>query len=289
MRVSPRSVAVAAVVKQRLEQRFQHAFCGQFHDLVLEAADPQRSPFFTARLRNIRPTLRLRSVTHPLQAGGQISQICLQVLLVHRLADAVDSQGLFAFQSPKAIPQVVDVRDVVIQRSEHQGRIRPCSNSYPCRVCAHRNFTPCIVPVFLPSRASECGNLHSAVISRFNAKPVPVPLRSRRLRAFFHVGPSYSGEIRPRASPHARIAPLSLFGSMLSETPGAREPLSSSAVSRMACALGQHDRQSPKLSRSRGYVSDSWHTPFTSPNSRCQCSGSGRLDRPYPERLLGCS
>ncbi len=162
-------------------------------------------------------------------------------------------------------------------------------DSYPCQVCAHRNLTPCIVPVFLPSRASECGNLHSTGISRFIAKPVPVPLRSRHLRAFFYVGPSYSGDIRPRASPHARIAPLLLLGSMLSETPGAREPLSYSAVSRMACALGQHDRQSPKLSRSRGYVSDSWHTPFTSPNSRCKCSSSGRLDRPCPERLLGCS
>ena len=138
------------------------------------------------------------SVTHPLQAGGQISQICLQVLLVHRLADAVDSQGLFAFQSPKAIPQVVDVRDVVIQRSKHQDRVCPCSTSYPCQVCAHRNFTPCIVPVFLPSRASECGNLHSTGISRFNAKPVPVPLRSRRLRAFFYVGPAYSDDTAPK-------------------------------------------------------------------------------------------
>jgi len=34
----------------------------------------------------------------------------------------------------------------------------------------------------------------------------------------------------------------------------------------MACVLGQNDRQSPILTCSRGYVSDSGHTPFTSLN-----------------------
>src|SRR5262245_45861646 len=41
-----------------------------------------------------------------------------------------------------------------------------------------------------------------------------------------------------------------------------------------------------ELSRSRGYVSDSEHPLFTSPNTHCPRSGSGRLDRPYPGRLL---
>lgn len=49
------------------------------------------------------------------------------------------------------------------------------------------------MPVFLPSRASERGNLHSTGISRFFAIPVPVPLQSRRWNASFHVGRSYSG------------------------------------------------------------------------------------------------
>ena len=84
-------------------------------------------------------------------------------------------------------------------RCRAEGVLCPCSTSYPCQVCAHRNFTPCIVPVFLPSRASECRNLHSTVISRFNAKPVPVPLRSRRLRAFFYVGPTYSDDTAPKS------------------------------------------------------------------------------------------
>ena len=36
-------------------------------------------------------------------------------------------------------------------------------------------------------------------------------------------------------------------------------------------------------------VSDSGHTLFTSSNTHCKCSSSGRLERPYPKRLLGCS
>ena len=52
--------------------------------------------------------------------------------------------------------------------------------------------------------------------------------------------------------------------------------------------VGQYDQQTPKLSRSRGSVSDSGHAPFTSPNAHCHSSGSGRLDRPYPGRLLLC-
>ena len=95
--------------------------------------------------------------------------------------------------------------------------------------------------------------------------------------------------VQPSTGINRFIARPVLFGSMLSETPGAREPLSYNAVSRLARALGQHDRQSPRFTRSPGYVSDSGNTPFTSPNSRRQSSSSGRLDRPYPERLLRCS
>src|SRR5262249_51466415 len=51
---------------------------------------------------------------------------------------------------------------------------------------------------------------------------------------------------------------------------------------------GQYAQQTPNLSRSRGYVSDSEHPLCTSPNARCPSSGSGWLDRPYPRRLLLC-
>ena len=140
--------------------------------------------------------------------------------------------------------------------------------------------------VFLLSRTFERGNLHSTGISRFIAKPVPVPIREGRLNSSYHVACSYSGAI-PKILPASQDCSMIVAGSMLSETPGAWNPLSCSAKSHMACSLGQNGRQSPKLSRSRGYVSDSGHTPFTSPTP-AESSSTGRLDRPYPERLLEC-
>ena len=117
--------------------------------------------------------------------------------------------------------------------------------------------------VFLLARVFECGNFHSTGISRFIAKPVPVPLQGNRLNRFFHVACSYSG-VMPKNLPACQDCYIIVVDSMLSETPGALNPLSCNANSRMACSLGQNGRQSPKLSRSRGYVSDSGHTPFTS-------------------------
>ena len=136
----------------------------------------------------------------------------------------------------------------------------------------------------LLSRTFERGNLHSTGISRFIATPVPVPLREVPLNSSYHVACSYSGA-RPKILLASQGCSMIVAGSMLSETPGAWNPLSCRAQSHMACSLGQNGRQSPTLSRSRGYVSDSGHTPFTSPTPAAR-SSTGRLDRPYPERLL---
>jgi hypothetical protein len=101
-----------------------------------------------------------------------------------------------------------------------------CLLAYPCQVWAHRWFTPCIVSVFPLSRVLERGTFHSTGISRFIARPGPVPLQSHHGNGFFYVARPYSGLHDPRVSLYARIAPLPLFGSMLSETPGARQSLS---------------------------------------------------------------
>ena len=75
--------------------------------------------------------------------------------------------------------------------------------------------------------------------------------------------------IRGVGQPVCRKAWLKQSSSMQSEAPAARAPLSYDANSRVACSLGQNVRQSPKLFRSRGYVSDSGHTPFTSLDTHC--------------------
>src|SRR4029450_6346976 len=121
---------------------------------------------------------------------------------------------------------MLDVRNMVVQRREYELGMCFCLLAYPCQVWAHRWFTPCIVSVFPLSRVLERGTFHSTGISRFIARPGPVPLQSHHGNGFFHVARPYSGWHDPRVSLYARIAPLPLFGSMLSETPGARQALS---------------------------------------------------------------
>jgi hypothetical protein len=116
----------------------------------------------------------------------------------------------------------------VIQRGKHQIGMRFRLDAYPFEVWAHREFTPCIVSVFLLLRAIARGTFHSTGISRFIARPGPVPLQRPHVHRSCYIANAYSGRFGPRESLHARDVSLPLFGSMLSETPGARQPLSPS-------------------------------------------------------------
>jgi len=122
---------------------------------------------------------------------------------------------------------MVDVCHGVIQGRTHQIGMRSRLVAYPCEVCAHRCFPPCLVSVFTLARVIERGTFHSTGMSRFLAPPGPVPLQRPHVPHSWYVADAYAGRPCLRGSLHARIAPLPLFDSMLSETPGARQPLSS--------------------------------------------------------------
>ena len=153
-------------------------------------------------------------------------EICLQICCIHRLGHLINPPGFVALEEPITCPSRIDVRYVVIQRREHLIGMLACSHAYPCEVCAHRWCTPWRVSGFPLSRVIVRGNFPSTGVSRFIARPGPVPLQRPHLNRFCYVARSYSGTVCPRASLHARVAPLLLFGSMLSETPGARQSLS---------------------------------------------------------------
>src|SRR4051794_11538399 len=124
---------------------------------------------------------------------------------------------------------MVEVCKVVIQGRKHQIGMRSRLVASPCEVCAHRGFTPCIVSVFPLSRVIARGTFPSTGMSRFLAPPGPVPLQSSHVTRSWYVADASSGHPCLRGALHARIAPRPLFDSMLSETPGARQPLSSHA------------------------------------------------------------
>src|SRR2546430_9928863 len=91
---------------------------------------------------------------------------------------------------------MLDVRNMMGQRREPQRGMRFCLLAYPCQVWAHRGFTPCVVSVFPLSRVLERGTFHSTGISRFIARPGPVPLQSHHGNGFFYVARPYSGSNR---------------------------------------------------------------------------------------------
>ena len=123
--------------------------------------------------------------------------------------------------------------------------------------------------VFLLARTFERGTFHSTGISRFIATPGPVPLQRPLLNHSCYVAHAYSGTAAQedlctpgllpyRCSTRCCLRPRGL----VSHCPW-RELTHGLRV-------GQHDQQAPKLSRSRGYVSDSAHARFTSSNTHCQ-------------------
>ena len=116
-------------------------------------------------------------VAHPFEASRQSLQICFQIMGIHRLGHFINAHGFVALEHVVAGTQVIDVRHVVIQRGKHQIAMGSRLDAYPIEVWAHRVITPCIVSVFPLSRVIERGTLHSTGISRFIAKPGPVPLQ----------------------------------------------------------------------------------------------------------------
>jgi len=113
--------------------------------------------------------------------------------------------------------------------------------------------------------------------------PSPIPRTASRppRRARY----PYSEAFPQGQSPHARIAPLSLLGSMLSETPGRRKSLSSIVSLHMACAQVNAISPFPNFPvlGAMCQIQGLHPSPRRTPTA---CSGSGRLDLPYPGRLL---
>jgi hypothetical protein len=159
----------------------------------------------------------------------------------------------------------------MVQRRAHQRGRRFGLLTSPCQVWAHRWFTPCIVSVFPLARVLERGTFPSAGVSPFIARPGPVPLQRPHLHRFCDVAGAYSGTACPRDSLHARIAPLPLCGSMLSEPPGARQALS------LACSDAWLARRSIRSA-------DTQTVPFSGLCVRCRASTLHLAERPRPQQ-----
>jgi hypothetical protein len=155
---------------------------------------------------------------------------------------------------------------VVIKPRKCQARLLARLLPYPCQIRSHCVPTLCIVPVFLLSRLTYRGDLRSAGISRLFARPLWLsgPHHSRRghLLPSFHIGQD------------TRVLPLRLIpqGLLVRRSPGylpavvQLDAVFDPGVSALCSSLSHSphglrlfggDRPIPKITFSRGYVSDS--------------------------------
>ena len=157
--------------------------------------------------------------------------------------------------------------------------------------------------MFLLPRSIYRGGLRSARVSRFIARPLRHTAPHHLQRG--HCPPSlshwttYSGTDLAVASPRALhvarpVNHLSLSGSMLSETPGRRLRACQFRTRRMACAkterIGTTQNQIilGAMFQIQGYTLHLAElVSFPSPTlAGFSHSTTGRLTRPYPERLI---
>jgi hypothetical protein len=155
---------------------------------------------------------------------------------------------------------------VVIQARKYQTRLLARLLPYPCQIRCHCLFTPCIVPVFPPSRLTHRGDLRSAGVSRLLATPLRLtgPHHSRRGLLL----PSFYIEQDTRVLP-LRLIPQELLvrrspGYLPAVVwldavydPGVSALCSSLPHSPLGLRLVREDRLAPTIRISRGYVSDS--------------------------------
>jgi hypothetical protein len=186
---------------------------------------------------------------------------------------------------------------VVIQTCENQVRLFAGLLAYPCQIRCHCVLVPCITSVYLLSRSTHRGNLRSAGISRFFARPLRLSGSHHSRRG--HPTPSfYIGrgtrvlplrmipqELLDRRSP-GYLPAVAWLDAVLD--PGVSALHSSLARSPPGLLLFEGDRHSPKIQFSRGYVSDSGlhpsprHTRLSSfPAFAFSHYATERLTNPY--------
>jgi len=116
----PRSESIREPEKVLFVDRVQHLDRGTLDDLIFQRRNPEWTKLTRfARLRNVHPTHRSRSVRSPLQPMGEILEVCLEVLPVVLPRLAVHACSRVPLNRKVRYPQPLNVRDVVKQRTVH--------------------------------------------------------------------------------------------------------------------------------------------------------------------------
>ena len=122
--------------------------------------------------RNIVSSFWPWTITHPFELCRQIPKILFEALTVFCFSYAIHTWSFVSAQAVVAGSQVIHVTDVMIQTGKYQFWFLTGLFTYPCQVCSHYFSTPCIVIMLLLSQSINRGDLRSAWIRRFTARPL---------------------------------------------------------------------------------------------------------------------
>src|SRR6202011_1275002 len=172
-----------------LVDRAQHRSRGPLDDLVLKGGDrdPARHPI---RLGYLNPPRRQCPIRSPMDAGMQVLEIALKVLLVVPTCQPIHPRCSILLEFKECLLEVIDT-DVVEERGELLLLPLPCSLPYALQRLGHAH------PVLRPARA---------LLARISLglRPWLRRLRSGSLRLVRRL-PSYYGGVRLLMIVHHRL------------------------------------------------------------------------------------
>jgi len=188
--------------KVRFVDGVEHLDDGALDNLVLQRGNSER-PLPPVRLRDVRPTNRLRPVRSPLQPQGQVPEVGLQVLPVVLPGLAVDACRRVPLQGQVRRAQSTDVVDVVQERREPLPPIHPSGLTYPlerawraCPALCPERVAPERVPLGRPPSLHRLRRRSPGVVRRLlrycEAVRLPTSVRHRRMSLDFPVRPAAS-------------------------------------------------------------------------------------------------
>ena len=192
VRAALRPESVGEAEEVRGVDRVQDRDDGALDELIFQRGNAER-PLPPVRLRDERPTNRLRPVRSPLEPSGHVLEVGLQGLPVVPPGLAIDAGGRSGIASLVRRSQSPNVVDMVQERGEPLLPVRSCCLTYPVEGIRHAP------PALRPAR----GTPERVPLGQ----PPSLPRLRSRFRGVVRRLPRYYRAVRlPPFVPHRRVS-----------------------------------------------------------------------------------
>ena len=262
MRAAPWSEPIREPEEVRFVDGVEHLDDGALDDLVFQRGNPER-PLPPVRLRDVRPTNRLRTVRSPLQPAREVPKVDLQVLSVVLPGLAVDACHGVPLQGEIGRAQPFDVVDVVQERGEPLPPVLLGGLPYPLE----RAWRAC------PARCPE----RVAFVRVPLGRPPSLRRLRRRLPGVVRRLPRYYGAVRLPAPVHHRRESLDFPVRPTASRAAGERGISRFPCEVLPCVLGVSDRAG-SLRVSRWRRDGCGLPPVSTASAPRSCPPFSRLD-----------